>query len=243
MKRGRPRKRKIDSRAKTVLAANYKGYDFVIFDHWIELMRHYNAYIRIPEDHKAYKLVMKKHWYNFYTSSKKLSESTKNSKNPFPKPDKSLNKRKYILNYDDLNDFVSVHGGFTFARLIKQKDLKDWKQGFTPGLWVGWDYAHAGDEIYIEKEEDVLPENRESWRSIMAIHNNYPRTNEKRWTLEEVGKHTLSAIDDLRIMVSWRLQIVSAIKIIWKICVRYVVRFWYTNLFPRKIMEGGEKIK
>jgi hypothetical protein len=237
-KRGRPRKRKIDPRAKAVLRGNYKGYDFLIFDNWMETMRHYCAYIRIPEGHKAYNIVNQKKWYSLsglLDKTENLAKKTGTKIPPFPlsKKSKSLKRRRYHLNYDELNDFVHVHGGFTFADKIKKSELKQWVQKFTPGLWVGWDYAHAWDAMYIEKEEDVLPEYKESWKRMMEIHNQYPQRDDKRWTLEEVEKEVKSAIQDLRVMVDWRLQILRMARIILKICYLYTLKFWY-SLFPKK---------
>ena len=213
-KRGRPRK----DRSKAVLKGNYKGYDFVIVDRWMEIMRHYNAYIRIPEDHKAFKIVSKQKWFNLYLSGKRFAKSTKNSKNKFPMPDKRLNKRRYHLDYDALNDFVNVHGGFTFAHQIKKSEINEFLQAFTPGLWVGWDYAHAGDEIYIEKIEDVLPEHKESWKSIIKIHT----IKERRWRVEEVEKHVKLAIEDLMAMADWRLRFERMIKNVFIYCFTYI---------------------
>lgn len=47
------------------------------------------------------------------------------------------------VSYNDIP--LSVHGGLTFSAEVLDdgKFIKD----FTPGHWVGWDYAHFGDMV------------------------------------------------------------------------------------------------
>jgi hypothetical protein len=106
----------------------------------------YAAYIRIPEDHPYFKIVRKK-------QSSRFSD-------------------KYDIDYEAVP--LDVHSGLTFGQHVTKR--RKWPQGFTPGYWVGWDYAHAGD---------VFP-----GRGI-----NFPDDHE--WTAEEVEKECMEAIEQL----------------------------------------------
>jgi len=55
----------------------------------------------------------------------------------------------YGLSYDAINDFVSVHGGLTYAG----DHLPDGRK--SPVWWVGFDTGHAGDVV---PGMDSLPE-------------------------------------------------------------------------------------
>jgi hypothetical protein len=66
---------------------------------------------------------------------------------------------------------IDVHGGLTFSKRIKKGE--DWVQDFTPGAWIGWDYAHAFDDI-----------------GIGSLRG-------KRWTKEEVIEDCKDVIDQL----------------------------------------------
>ena len=79
------------------------------------------AYVRIPDDHKWNELVDKVTEYQ-------LGE----------------HKRMSYNGYDDIP--LDVHGGLTFSRRITDNG-DSWKQNFTPGAWVGWDYAHCDDIV------------------------------------------------------------------------------------------------
>ena len=75
------------------------------------------AYVRIPDDHP---------W------------------NPLVDKTKDIRGRVINVGYDDVP--LDVHGGLTFSvRISETKNL--WPQGFTPGAWVGWDYAHYRDYV------------------------------------------------------------------------------------------------
>lgn len=79
--------------------------------------------------------------------------------------------------YDDIN--LNVHGGLTFSEHIKEDDPYI-ELGFTPGYWVGWDYAHAGD--LIPKLGNFL---------------DVRTSTEKRWQPFEVIDHCKDAINQL----------------------------------------------
>lgn len=137
-------------------------------------MAHYNAYFRIPETHPLYEKVNQK---KYFTLSKKT--------------------RWYHRNYDEISKHVHVHGGFTFAELITGKEK--YPQGFTKGLWVGWDYAHWMDSMYMSEEEiKEAPKGlQEVWHEIMDIHHKIPSPFlGKRWTEGEVEKEVKEAIDE-----------------------------------------------
>ena len=67
---------------------------------------------------------------------------------------------------------VDCHGGLTFSEKLTKKDII---AGFTPGYWIGWDYAHVGDEM-------ILPE-----RTIHGRH----------WKENEVIEECFSVIRQL----------------------------------------------
>ena len=76
----------------------------------------------------------------------------------------------YSIDYDQLNDLVSVHGGLTFSEYGKA--LKKWP-GYRPEheqSWViGFDTCHYEDDIYrwpksaVEDEVKKLAEQCEEW--------------------------------------------------------------------------------
>ena len=82
-----------------------------------------------------------------------------------------------VYEYDDDEMDIECHGGLTFKRTITKKDKEKLKIGFTPGCWIGWDYAHAGD--YMSYSDDL----------------GYP--GDKRWSVEEVMKECYEVIDQL----------------------------------------------
>jgi hypothetical protein len=116
----------------------------------------YAAYIRIPNDHPYVKLVSKKWWDQI-----------------------GDRPRQYHYDYDAVP--LEAHGGLTFAQHITQR--KKWPQGFTPGYWVGWDYAHS---------EDVIP----------RISQFFPDAH--LWTEEEVEKECKEVIEHL--MSTYKLR-------------------------------------
>lgn len=125
----------------------YKGIPYIV--HITEKLGHYCGYIRIPENHPWYKLGVKKRWYKITPTS----------------------KRRYHYDYDAIP--LEVHGGLTFGRLISKCD---YPQGFTRGLWVGWDYAHLGDYV----------------KTSM-----FPDESGYEWSEEEVERECKNAINQL----------------------------------------------
>ncbi len=81
-------------------------------------------------------------------------------------------KKKYP--HDEID--IDCHGGLTFSEKITKKNAI---KGFTPGYWIGWDYAHCFDEMII---------NEASYHSII------PR---KHWTENEVIKECYDVIEQL----------------------------------------------
>lgn len=102
------------------------------------------AYIRVPDDHS---------WQQYKGKMKPLLHS----------------ERLYDVSYDDVP--LEVHGGLTFSVELTKPDDK-WPQGFTPGFWIGWDYAHSGDVTSL-------------W------------SDGYEWTREEVVDHAKRAIDSM----------------------------------------------
>ena len=76
----------------------------------------------------------------------------------------------HISSYDDANDLLDVHGGFTF--LGSRESL-----GFQ-GIWLGWDYAHYGDLLYSERLDLRIPGDHE-------------------WTLNELKFEARIALDTI----------------------------------------------
>lgn len=159
----------------------YKGYDYVVFYFERGIMGHLNGYVRIPESHPAYKLGTKWTWYQskIFTSG----------------------KREYSRDYDKTE--LNVHGGLTFGNVIDEKNKAVWFLGILdikPGFWVGWDYLHAGDEMFLSKDRIIeKPEYvQKMYAELMAIHNQYPDLlPDKRWEFDEVEADCKNAIDQL----------------------------------------------
>ena len=74
--------------------------------------------------------------------------------------------------YDGVD--VDCHGGVTFGRKIRKNETVMLERGFTPGYWIGWDYAHLGD-----------------WTPY------FPSEDGKKWTFEEVIEECHEVIDQL----------------------------------------------
>lgn len=81
-------------------------------------------------------------------------------------------KKTVFVGYEDLP--IECHGGLTFGHEITKEEAGKYPQGFTPGFWIGWDYAHAGDYTPIS-----------------------PSPDEKRWSAEEVEEECHRVIDQI----------------------------------------------
>ena len=53
-----------------------------------------------------------------------------------------------VKSYEHISMFAHVHGGFTF---LGDRDVFGLK-----GEWLGWDYAHFGDYIHIQVDDNDL---------------------------------------------------------------------------------------
>jgi hypothetical protein len=63
------------------------------------------------------------------------------------------------LRYDDDRIVLCVHGGLTFRESVKAGSR--WEkspQGFGPGYWIGWDYAHAFDDDKAYTAQNIIDE-------------------------------------------------------------------------------------
>jgi hypothetical protein len=80
------------------------------------------AYVRIPEGHRFYKTEPE-------VCKVKLSED---------------HEFECSILHDNID--IPVHGGITFSTIVKDEN-NNYPQRFTPGYWVGWDYAHLGDYV------------------------------------------------------------------------------------------------
>ncbi len=83
-------------------------------------------------------------------------------------------KKKYAYNEIE----VDCHGGLTFEEKLTKKNILP-KSSFTPGYWIGWDYAHYGDEMVINEEN---------------YHSTIPG---RHWTEDEVIKECYEVIEQL----------------------------------------------
>lgn len=132
---------------KFIKEGTYKGYKYKVILYHPDLNEairiiHYCGYVQIPEDHPYYKVV-------------------KNHRSRI-----AYGQKMYDA-YDKLD--IDCHGGLTFSRYVNKRNRNDFITKFEDGVWVGWDYAHAGDMIdYVDvsvsrwgrlwKQEDVIEE-------------------------------------------------------------------------------------
>lgn len=176
----------------------YKGYEYIIYYWEHGVMCHMNAYVKIPEGHPAIQKINKRRWGDLGLSMWRFKKSeAKRNKTKFNDP-KPKSNRYYNWRYDDVD--LRVHGGLSFGEKITKKDMEYWIQPFTEGWWVGWDYSHAGDEMYLPKERIIEKDEQTQnlYAEIMAIHNKFPGLpKDVVWTWEEVEKEALDAIEQL----------------------------------------------
>lgn len=57
---------------------------------------------------------------------------------------------EHIGDYSEADDLCDVHGGFTFLGSRR-------KIAGIEGIWLGWDYAHAGDLLYLSRYDIAIP--------------------------------------------------------------------------------------
>ena len=82
----------------------------------------------------------------------------------------------YPLYDEDELAYIDCHGGITYfstTGLIRPSD-----ENHRDGHWIGWDYAHFGDYIY-------LPTNFEIWND------------DKKWTTKEIFEDVKNVIEQL----------------------------------------------
>jgi hypothetical protein len=158
----------------------HKGYEYVVYYFERGLSQHFTAYVKIPKHHPAYKRGMKLRWSSFGKKS----------------------RRYYRRDYDAVD--LSVHGGLTFGHNVTKKEMiveqDGWMQPFTEGFWVGWDYNHAGDVMWLAKDRIIEKSERvqEVWIEMQAIHQQYPGLPaERQWEWDEVEADCLDAIEQL----------------------------------------------
>lgn len=82
----------------------------------------------------------------------------------------------WFKNGEDPDDWFDVHGGFTFLGTLERHGIDGLG---LDGLWLGWDYAHAGDYF-----ESGLHFGMEDY--------------EKKWTTEEIVKEAREAIERVK---------------------------------------------
>lgn len=194
----------------------YKGYEYVIYYAEHSIMAHLCGYVKIPKDHPWYKLGIKQRWFSLGASTKALAKLTAKSANPYiaPPATKTVSRRHYHRDYDSVP--LNVHGGLTFGEYISSRTNFSYFQPFTPGLWVGWDYQHAGDEMYLPADRIIEKDQRtqDVWTDIMAIHRReFPGIpKDIRWNWEDVEVDCKDAIEQLRRAKNPYLQVLWTIK-------------------------------
>ena len=148
----------------------HQGVDYIIFKSSIdEIMSFFTAYVKVPTGHPWTK----------HLKRKRANVLIKLS----------------VRGYDAIP--LEVHGGLTFGELIKKG--QETHQGFSPGWWIGWDYAHVGDAIYPEGDELVSPTLQELRQKKPELFSNrdFGFGTDHRWTYGEVEIHVFDAINQL----------------------------------------------
>ena len=85
------------------------------------------------------------------------------------------------LDYGLLDNFINVHGGFTFGC-----QGSDERYPFIAGYyWYGWDYAHLDDWLGCHFEDEWI---KDLWQAIRP----------KKWTTEEIYEHCLVALEQFK---------------------------------------------
>lgn len=169
---------------RTVVASGtYHGYDYLAIEYMASILQWHCGYVKLPEDHPYAPLTRKVSWFDLGLNIWKYKKT--GSK---PKP-----SRHYVHNgYDSMD--VIAHGGLTYSVWWKKKD-----EIFTPGPWIGWDYNHPGDAMYIDRIEDVPDKVKPVWEKIMNVRKStlFP---EKRWTALEIEtecKDVICQLEDI----------------------------------------------
>jgi hypothetical protein len=176
----------------------YKGYEYIVFYFERSIMGHFCGYIKIPDSDPSINILKKKKWYDLefalWKTKKWLAKKDQKPSNER----KPKSKRYYLQNYSKLD--LHVHGGLTFGEHITKKNIGYFMQPFTEGWWVGWDYQHVGDALFLPKERIVEKNEQiqEMYANIMAIHSEYPNLfKEKNWTFDEIEEDCKDAIKEL----------------------------------------------
>ena len=99
-----------------------------------------------------------------------------------------FNDIKDDYNYDDLM-LSSPHGGITY--MSDELCIPDLEDNHKEGMvWIGWDYAHAGD--YIENP--------------LSDRFNFVFSDDKKWTTWEIIQDCIRTIDELEEDTLRRMQ-------------------------------------
>jgi hypothetical protein len=141
------------SKESTILYSDfYRDLKFVV----ASLQTHPCGYVGIPEGHRLHVNSLIKH--------SKFKHETE------------VFEHDYDVTHE-IYYFVDVHGGFTFSSSGGKSDLLE--EGY---LWLGWDYAHAGD--FMGYTLGDVPE----LKSFLG---------DKKHTTEEIIEEAISVIDQL----------------------------------------------
>lgn len=122
----------IINKSSVVIKNEYRGYPYIVYlavidadnpiAKTVQMPWHYNAYVKLPENHPFYELTKKEEDIGLPISNK-----------------------KYIVHngYNDMGS-IDCNGGLTFSRYFKKTS----KDGFSKGAWIGWDYAHYNNNTH-----------------------------------------------------------------------------------------------
>lgn len=166
----------------------YRGLKYFIYWHALDEgrsgMAFFCGYVRLPYNHPWRRFCTKKKVFDSGMVSWKMRKMlAEQKKEVFTEKKPKENRKRYFFDgYDSMR--VDVHGGLTYSYRIENN-----KEILPRGNWIGWDYGHAGGEVYLEnlKEENPV---------LYAIHSSHESHN-KRWTREEVEEHCKDVIDQV----------------------------------------------
>lgn len=99
--------------------------------------------------------------------------------------------RLYGLNYQELEDYISCHGGFTFS---SRCECENYPLPNTGLWWFGWDYGHHNDGIdWVAYEKNFGTDKKDSRMKMM-----FPYENEGIvYPIEQIRKECKEVVDEI----------------------------------------------
>lgn len=165
-----------------------------------------NGYARVPDDHPMRHFISEeaRQQVAAYSDTDFWRESSKAIGMPVEQYDpadlyrRNTAKFEYELTWGPL---ISVHGGITFANEKNEQQLDEWidgqHDGVPPGLWLGFDTAHAWDAHDIDlinEMNDPGPIRDTYLRLADLTHRGEGQT---VWTTDMVVAEVKSMIDQI----------------------------------------------